>query len=88
MRKHSLKLLRKWIGQGFVLVTGMVMLAGPVLAQVAVIEIDPKPAPKPFDLDLGYGYLANTDLKKSSGDFHRNTFRGADKRISRLKPHC
>lgn len=76
MRKNSLTLLRKWLGQALVLVTGMLMLAGPVLAQVAVVEVDPKPAPKPFDIDLGYGYQANTDLKKSSGDFHRNSFRG------------
>jgi hypothetical protein len=26
---------------------------------------------------LGYGYLANTDLKNSNGDFHRNSFRAA-----------
>jgi hypothetical protein len=55
-------------------VLGTMMLGGPVLAQVAVIEADPKPAPNPFDVELGYRYQSNTDLKKSSGDFHRNDF--------------
>jgi hypothetical protein len=56
-------------------IAGILMLVGPVFAQVAVIEADPEPAPKPIDVELGYGYQANTDLKKSSGDFHRNDFR-------------
>jgi len=61
--------------QVLVVIAGILTLGGPVLAQVAVIEADTQPAPKPFDVELGYGYQANTDLKKSSGDFHRNSFR-------------
>jgi len=76
MSKNSRDVLAKWMSQILLVVAGILTLAGPVLAQVAVIEADTQPAPKPFDVELGYGYQANTDLKKSSGDFHRNSFRG------------
>lgn len=75
MRKPSRNFSGKWVYQVFLLVACLLTLAEPVLAQVAVIEADPKPRPKPFDVDLGYGHLANTDFKKSNGDFHRNSFR-------------
>lgn len=43
-------------------------------AQVAVVDAVQAPESRPFDLQFSYGYLGNTDLKKSSGDFHRNSF--------------
>jgi len=49
----------------------------PATAQVAVVPVEPKPEPKPFGLMFGYGHQANTDLKKSSGDFHRNSWMGS-----------
>jgi len=69
----SLKL--KWMCSMFLLAAGTVGLVGMGFAQVAVIEADPTPRTKPFDLKFGYGYLANTDIKKSGGDFQRNGFR-------------
>lgn len=59
----------------FLLAASTLGLAGIGFAQVAVIEADPTPQTKPFDLKFGYGYQANTDVKKSSGDFQRNSFR-------------
>ncbi|MDH4195340.1 MAG: hypothetical protein OEW33_08685 [Nitrospirota bacterium] len=53
MRKTSCNLSVKWMCQMLLVVTGILTLAGPVLAQVAVIEADPKPRPKPFDVELG-----------------------------------
>jgi len=60
-----------------VMVMCMNALAVPATAQVAVVPVEPKLEPKPFDLMFGYGYQANTDLKKSSGDFHRNSWMGS-----------
>lgn len=49
-------------------------LAGtPVYAQVAVIEAKPAPKTSPIDFQFSYGHLANTDIKRNSGDFHRNS---------------
>ncbi len=65
----------KCIGTLFLLVASTLGFFGLSFAQVAVIEADPTPKTHPFDLELGYGYQANTDLKNSGGDFHRNSFR-------------
>ncbi|MDR4483905.1 MAG: hypothetical protein R3B95_11945 [Nitrospirales bacterium] len=62
---------------GILLFMGLSAVGMPVFAQVAVVPVDPEPAVKPFDLRFGYGYQANTDLKKSSGDFHRNDWMGS-----------
>ncbi|MDH5297034.1 MAG: hypothetical protein OEW26_07890 [Nitrospirota bacterium] len=70
-----MKGMRQAIGM-LLLVMCMNALAVPATAQVEVVPVEPKPQPKPFDLKFGYGYQANTDLKKSSGDFHRNAWMG------------
>ena len=65
----------KWAGGVILLATSTFGLFGLGFAQVAVIEADPRPRTHPFDLDLAYGYQANTNLKNSNGEFHRNSFR-------------
>ena len=74
MRRTALRLQLKWICSLLLVMAGILTLMEPSMAQVAVIDADPRPAPKPFDVELGYGYQTNADLKKSSGDFHRNDF--------------
>ena len=56
------------------LTVGIVFLGVRAFAQVAVVDAMPDPEQAPFDLQFSYGYLGNTDLKKSSGDYHRNSF--------------
>lgn len=65
----------KWMCSVFLLAASTVGLVGMGFAQVAVIEVDPTPRTKPFDVEFGYGYQANTDIKKSGGDFQRNSVR-------------
>lgn len=58
------------------MVVGIIVMNVSAFAQVAVVPVDPEPEPKPFQLWSGYGYQGNTDLKKSGGDFHRNSWMG------------
>jgi hypothetical protein len=75
MEHHSHNFLTRWMYPVLLVVTSLLTLAGPVVAQVAVVEVDPTPKTQPFDVDLGYAYQGNTDLDKSGGDFHLNSFR-------------
>ncbi len=66
-------LLKRLISIGLVGLL-MYLMGSAALAQVAVVDAVPDLKQTPLDLQFSYGYLGNTDLKKSSGDFHRNSF--------------
>ena len=48
--------------------------AGPLFAQVAVVDVEPEDTPTPFRLYGGYGHLFKTDIN-GGGNFKRDGFR-------------
>ncbi len=73
MKRVPLKL--KWVSGLCLLAASTVAQVELSFAQLTVVDVNPAPRTKPFNIDFAYGYQANTDLKKTTGDFHRNAFR-------------